>query len=199
VTCIGTPVSWLRLEDFAIRGTDAELAGHLAACPACARCLAEIRADVVALPPLVVTAAARARRWWHFAVPAVAVAALLVVAWPRDATRDDLVRVKGVGEVVLGVVRERDGVIRDDVTTFLPSDRWKVVVTCPPRASAWIAVDVGGDHPIAPTQIACGNRVVVPGAFRLTGREPNRICARIAATSAPGPDSPRVCRAVRPE
>ena len=202
IMCIDTPISWLRLERF--DGSDAQIATHVAACPACSSCLDEIRRDVVALPPLAVPEP-RARPWWHFAIPALAlaVAALLLVVWPRDAARpgDDIARVKGVGEVILGVVRERDGVIRDDAKTFLPGDRWKVVVTCPPEASTWIDVDVGGDHPIAPTRIACGNRIVVPGAFYLTGTAPNRICVRIAAAEdgAPSPSAPSACVTIRPE
>ena len=200
MTCISTPVSWLRLEQFAANSGDAQIAAHVAACPACAHCLDEIRADVVALPPLAVPAR-RARPWWHFAVPALvlAAAALIFVVWPREAERDDLVRVKGVGDVVLGIVRERDGVIRDDVTTFREGDRFKIVLTCPPTASAWIDVDVGGDHPLPASQIACGNKVVVPGAFHLTGTAANRICVRVASDAAPGADAPRACVTVRPE
>src|SRR5688572_586446 len=121
IACIDTPISWLRLERFAASGNDAQIATHVAACPGCASCLDEIRRDVVALPPLVVPAK-KSRVWWHFALPALAlaVAALLLIVWPRERAREDLVTVKGVGEVILGVVRERDGAIRDDATTFLP-------------------------------------------------------------------------------
>lgn len=199
LTCIDTPISWLRLERFAISGADPEIAAHVLACPACGHCLDEIRRDIVALPPLVVPAR-RTRAWWHFGLPAFALAAaLLVLAWPRDRLREDVVRVKGVGEVILGIVRERDGVVRNDPKTFVPTDRFKVVLTCPPAASAWIDVDVGGDHPLPPTQIACGNRVVVPGAFHLTGTAPNRICVRVAADATPDAQAPRACITVRPE
>jgi hypothetical protein len=200
MACIDTPISWPRLERYALDSADAQIAAHLAACPACARCLEEIRGDVVALPPLVVPARPR-RRWWQLAIPALAVAAaaLVLAVWPRDRARDDRVTVKGVGEVVLGVVRERDGAIRDDATTFLPGDRWKVVVTCPPAASAWVHVDVGGDHPVAPARIACGNRVVVPGAFHLTGDAPNRVCVRVAGDAAPDGNAPSACVTIRPE
>ena len=206
MTCIGTPVSWLRLEQFAARSAagsiraDDAVASHVAACPACARCLDEIGADVVALPPLAVPAR-RARPWWHFAVPALAlaVAALVLAVWPRTAEREDIARVKGIGDVVLGIVRERDGVIRDDVTTFRAGDRFKVVLTCPLPASAWIDVDVSGDRPLPATQISCGNKVVVPGAFHVTGTAANRICVRVAAEAAPGADAPRACLTVRPE
>ena len=200
MTCIDTPVSWLRLERFAAGDADAAIATHVAACPACAQCLKEIQDDVVALPPLAVPEPRRARPWWQFAVPAlaVAIAIALFVVWPRDAVREDAVRVKGVGEVVLGLVRERDGHVRDDATTFLPGDRWKIVLTCPPAASVWVELDVSGDRPLPATPIACGNRVVVPGAFSLTGTAPNRICVRVA-TGTPAEDAPRACLTVRPE
>jgi len=184
IACIGEPVSWPRLEAFALDGRDAATKTHLDACPACARCLAEICSDVVALPPLAVPERAPKRRWWL--VPAMAFAAaavILLVLWRRDdeTVRGDITRVKGIGDVTLGLVR--DGAIRDDATTFLPGDRWKVVVTCPPRANVHVDVVVidpdGADYPLAPTQLACGNRVVLPGAFALTGTAPNQICIRV--------------------
>jgi len=186
--CIGEPISWLRLEQFAASAHgDPAVAAHVGACPACARCLAELEADVVALPPLHVPAPRR--RWWRFGIPALtlaAAAAVVLVIGRRDpAPREDLARVKGVGEVILGVVRERDGAITEDARTFRPGDRWKLVVTCPLAAAAWIDVDVDGDRPLAPARIACGNRVVVPGAFRLTGDRANRVCARISAEPPP--------------
>src|SRR5262249_16647577 len=114
-----------------------------------------------------------------------------------------------VGDVVLGVVRERAGTIREDVLTYAAGDRWKVVVTCPPSAHAWIDVAVGDpagvDYPLAPAQVAGGNRVVVPGAFAITGRAANRVCVRVAADSAPPrtppyPGEPNVaCVTLRPE
>jgi hypothetical protein len=56
--CIGEPISWLRLERYALDGgADRAAAAHLARCAACARCLDEIRGDLVALPPLVWLAA----------------------------------------------------------------------------------------------------------------------------------------------
>lgn len=220
--CIGEPVSWLRLERFALAGTDAQIREHLAACAACKQCLDEIRRDVVALPGL--PAIKPRRRWWTFALPiagALAAAAIaLVLLRPREAAREDRTTVKGVGEVIVDVVRERGGVVRDDVRTFAAGDRWKVVVTCPPDKSAWLdvgVVEAGGsaaDYPLAPLQIACGNRVVVPGAFRVTGDKPNRVCVHIATgelaplqgfrgisrTASLAPGEPNVaCLTLRPE
>lgn len=202
--CIGEPISWPRLERHAGGGAaDAAIGEHLAACAACARCWSEIRDDLVALPPLAMPErAARAERtrfrWWAPAMAFAAAAAIVLVVWRvgdgdggggGGEPREDVARVKGVGEVVLGVVRERGGVIRPDVRTYAPGDRWKVVVTCPPSASAWIDVavlDAGQvDHPLAPARIGCGNQVAVPGAFSITGDRANRICVRVDAASAP--------------
>lgn len=207
LACIGEPISWLRLEQFATTRADAAVASHVAACPACRHCLDEIASDVVALPPLVVPARRPARTWWRWAGPAMALAAaalvvLVVVRRGGPSVREDVVTVKGVGEVVLGVVRERGGVIRPDARSFAPGDRWKVVVTCPPAASASVEVavtEIGGgasDHPLMPATIACGNLIVLPGAFTLTGVRKNRICATV--TSAGG-DRGTACLTIAPE
>ena len=183
-------VSWLRLEMYALDRADASVRDHLAACPACAGCLAEIERDVVALPPLVVPARRR-RTWWPMLlVPALADLVLLLRPRPQGFT------VKGVGEVTIGVVRERAGAITYDVREFRPTDHWKVIVTCPPDAGAYIDVSIGSDHPLAPAHLACGNRVVVPGAFTLDGGA-NRVCVDVrAAPDEPGDQS---CVTIRPE
>jgi hypothetical protein len=225
--CIGEPISWLRLERYALEGgSDRAVGDHLARCAACARCLDEIRGDLVALPPLpplpplaVPERRPARRRWWLAPAMAFAAAAMVaLVLWrggrggggpgpgPEPERREEVARVKGVGEVVLGVVRERGGAIRDDARTYAPGDRWKVVVTCPPAASAWIDVavyDAGQiDHPLAPARIGCGNRVVVPGAFSITGDRANRVCVRIGAGAAPDrarTEPPDACVTLRPE
>jgi hypothetical protein len=192
MTCIGVPISWPRLEAFALDPADAGVRDHVAACTACRQCLDEIRSDVVALPRLPVIAAKPRRRWLAWAVPAFALAAAAAIAVlvlrprPEPEPRADRVAIKGVGEVLVDVVRERAGVITDSARTFRPGDRWKVVVTCPPEAGAAIALEVyevGGapapDRPVPTAQLACGNRVVVPGAFELTGARANRVCVRV--------------------
>lgn len=221
LTCIGEPISWLRLERHALasrpdRGVD----DHLAACPACARCLADIRGSQIELPRLVVPATAprRERRpWLRWVVPATALAAAALIALVVIPRRDSdggggdewlegpKVRVKGVGVVELGLVRERDGTIRNDVETYAPGDRFKVVVTCPPEGDVWIDVEVRDngaiDRPLAPAHTGCGNRVVVPGAFSITGDRPNQICIRIASEGAPQRDRrvPTACVTVTRE
>jgi hypothetical protein len=200
IACIGEPISWPRLERFAQR-PDPVIAAHLAQCPACAQCLGEITRDIVALPVLVVPER-RATRWWWFALPALAVAAIvLLLVIPRPVQRrDNVASIKGVGDVTLGLVRERGGNILEDATTFAHGDRWKVVVTCAPGHDTAIEVDVteaghtAADHPLAPAHLACGNRVVVPGAFELTGAA-NRICVRVTS----GENTGTACITVTPE
>jgi len=213
--CIGEPISWLRLERYALGGgADPAVHEHLARCAACARCLGKIRGDTVELPPLpalppVDLSDRRARRRPRWLAPAMAFAAAAAVAlvvWRSGGgeRREEVARIKGVGEVVLGVVRERGGAIRHDARTFAPGDRWKIVVTCPPDAAAWVDVaiyDAGQiDHPLAPARLGCGNRVVLPGAFTLTGDRANRVCVRVAAGAAPDrARPPDACVTLRPE
>jgi hypothetical protein len=151
---------------------------------------------------------------------AAAAAAIVLVVRPSGgggtAARDDRVAtVKGVGEVVIDVVRDRDGAIGVGATTFRAGDRWKVIVTCAPGAAAWVDVAVveqgahgAADYPLAPARVACGNRVVVPGAFELTGTRDNRVCAVLGAASDAAPPRTRVpgegadhvaCVTVKPE
>lgn len=207
--CIGEPVSWLRLEQFAIDAADPAVAAHVAACPACRQCLASIRGDAVVLPPLAVPArAARPvwwRRWWLApAMAAAAAAAVLVLVLrpapppgpgPSAPAAGERVAIKGIGDVTVELVRDRAGAIAFDARSYAPGDRWKVMISCPPSASGlmtWIAVSVADgltlDHPLPVSKIACGNRVVVPGAFAVTGDRANRVCARIATKPA-GADS----------
>jgi hypothetical protein len=200
LACISEPISWLRLETYAIGGADASVREHVAACPACRSCLDEIERDVVALPPL--AAPAPKRRWWRIALPAfgalAAAAIILLLLRPEKSTRDGIAYVKGPGEVVIDVVRERSGVIRTDARTFKTGDRFKVIVTCAPshEVSLVVAVREAGaqraDQPLAPARITCGNRVVVPGAFSLTGDKPHHVCARIN-------DEADACLVLRPE
>ena len=192
--CIGEPISWLRLERYALDGRDDAIRDHLAGCPACKSCLDEITRDVVVLRPLIVPVK---RRWWlAVAIPAFAMAAvILFLLRPRDEV-DDRVRIKGLGTVEVDVIRERNGAISDE-RTFRAGDRFKVIVTCPPEnlARFEIAVTEDGasraDRPLAPAELLCGNRVAIPGAFSLTGDRPHRVCVRIN-------DASDACLTLRP-
>jgi hypothetical protein len=201
MACIGEPISWLRLEQFALAGGDARIREHVDACAACRHCLDEIQRDVVALPALDVPATRR-RRWWRIALPAfgalAAAALILLLLRPRPERPENVVNIKGVGEVVVDVVRERAGTIRDDVRTFRAGDRWKVIVTCAPSHEVSLAVDVleagaaQADHPLAPAKLVCGNRIPLPGAFSLTGNRAHEVCAHVE-------DQARACLTLSPE
>jgi len=209
--CVGEPVSWLALERLRLGElAPAErraVEEHLAACAACAACLAEID-QPLRLPALPETArpatfrarlramlagTARARLW----APAGATAVAGLVIWagvflfarpkPLDETLADgaLPGIKG-GGVALSLVRERDGAIDHDATRFTERDRWKALVTCPAaRVVFWDVLVFDGastTFPLASTApITCGNRVPLPGAFRLDGTRPVQVCLLLAA------------------
>lgn len=198
--CVSEPVSWLRLEQFALgaleRRVRDDVAAHLAACAACASCLAAIRADAIALPALpaspAITAAPRrpAWRWWlGGGALALAAAAIALVVVPRGAGPDRhghaQVAVKGAGVVAVSAVRDRDGAIAFDPSGFRTSDRWKLRVTCAPGAAIWAdaVILTDGDpapaFPLAAQRIACGNQVALDGAFRLTDAAPTRLCVAL--------------------
>jgi hypothetical protein len=234
--CIGEPISWLRLEQLALdelpAGSSGAARAHLAQCPACAAAFASLRDDarpLPALPALPVRAAEAAapsrqraeakQPWWRrwqlaggLATAAALAIALLLVRSRGRVDRDDAltaattVRVKGAGDVVVTLVRERAGVIAFDPLEVLPDDRWKVQLTCAPGGAAWVDVAVVQDgrasFPLSAQQLACGNDLVVPGAFRITGGAAE-IC--VALSDRPpartrlrrGERSGAVCRALR--
>ncbi|HEX3476187.1 MAG TPA: hypothetical protein VHT91_14275 [Kofleriaceae bacterium] len=218
--CTGEPISWPRLEQFALDPGDPAIAAHLAGCAVCRDCLERIRGDAVALPPLAVPdppglrARGRTwRRWWLAPVLAAAAAVALVVLRPPPRA-GDRIAIKGIGEVVLELVRERAGAISYDARRYAPGDRWKIVLSCPPAADSapspaqMLAIDVSVadgitvDRPLAATRIACGNRVVVPGAFTVTGDRNNRVCVRVAAIAgraASDPEAGTACATLLPE
>jgi hypothetical protein len=197
--CISEPISWLLLERFALGELAADPAArverHLRDCPACAGCFGRIRAEAaLALPELPAAAARPAggrgagrRRWPLLAMGAsfagAAAAALLLLAPPaRD--RRAVTASKGV-EVALTLVRERQGAMAEDPAGYRPDDRWKALVTCPGgREIAWaLLLFQEGEAtgavaaPVASgSGLACGNRVSLPGAFRLTGAGPLAVC-----------------------
>jgi len=229
-SCIGQPLSWLTLERHALaelEGAAAAAAGeHLERCAACSAALGTITADRRELPPLPalpVSVGASAddlsrarskskRRQWAIGAGiflAAAAALLLVIIRPKDTQNGELgasVRVKGAGVVVMTLVRERGGAIAFDPLDVRDSDRWKVQLTCAPGGGA--TVDVVVYQPGEPAVIAlqaqrfaCGNDVVLPGAFRITGGAAT-VCARMSTdTLGPlpaMPGGPMACRRLTP-
>lgn len=96
----------------------------------------------------------------------------------------------GASDVTVTLVRERDGAVSFDPPDIEPGDRWKIQLTCAPAgpaglSSVWVDVAVvqanRAGFPLAPSLVACGNNVVVPGAFRITGGAAS-ICVTLDAT-----------------
>jgi hypothetical protein len=104
---------------------------------------------------------------------------------PSVVPAPSLSGVKG-GDVAVQLVRERQGAIDHGATHFAPGDRWKALVTCPrERMLFWdLAVLEGGGPPSfpleAPAPLGCGNRVALPGAFRIDAAGPVEVCVIVA-------------------
>ncbi len=222
VRCTSEPVSWLRLERHH-RGElpvpeGLEIDGHLAACPACAACLATIRDDeAVPLPPLRLAAAARrpvsrAGRWAAAmgALAAVGAVVLALHTGPEDGgvvARSSRVYAKG-GALSFSLVREDGQRIDGDAGGYRDGERFRALVTCAPGAATYFDVVVydegGAAFPLAPADaFACGNDVPLPGAFRLTGRGDEEVCLvwsesgavdRAVVGLGPGPLERRLCK-----
>ena len=163
--CITEPISWLRLEQYALTvvaaADAAAIDAHVAQCAACRMALATVRADTPALPALPsvqhtgeVTAIGSARvkpltsqrvRATLILAPVLAAAAAGML-WLR-ATRDKAspasvdaalhatTSIKGVGELAMQLARDRNGNVQINVTTFRSGDRWKALLTCAPLAA----------------------------------------------------------------
>ncbi|MDB4993267.1 MAG: hypothetical protein JWM74_699 [Myxococcaceae bacterium] len=195
--CISTPVSWLVLEQYALGELPAareEIGSHLAACPACAACLARIEADAkLELRPLPVplvtgAGATRSARRLRFAAIgsglALAAAAVLAIGRWQPAvdprTDGEGVRVKG-DAIAFTLVRDDETIFAEAGGTFRGGDRFKALVTCPPGSRAHFDLVVydssGPSFPLAPApSLACGNEVPLAGAFRITGGESVKVC-----------------------
>ena len=231
-TCINQPVSWLRLEQFALgelpATAQAEVLSHLHECAVCASCLANIQNDVIVLPELPSATLAQTRanaRWFRRAAvvaPLLAAAAALMI-WmragsPNYQTATATTRVKGAGDVALSVVRARPtngaDVVALDATTFRNDDRFEVALTCGAGGAVWARTIVWqADHagqverasaPLPTARIACGNHVVLPGAFRITSAPPARVCVSLSpdalgAAAAADPHAPMACISLLPE
>lgn len=219
--CIGTPVSWLRLEQYALdelpRSTRREVAHHLAACSVCRDCLQQV--DPAAsdrLPSIAKLEAARSRRRTFgllLSAAALAASALLMYRQPgserTQAVPPARIAIKG-GEIAIGLVRDRDGVQVQDPRHFTPADRFRVLLTCPPGAATrWdVLVFQAGtvSFPLPGGPLACGNALALPGAFRLTRSDPATVCvlldpparAQLQGTSPAGLPGLHVCQQLEP-
>ena len=188
--CTSEPISWLALEQHALGelppAASAAIVAHLRACPACQACAARIsadsqRLDLPALPALAARVARRRWLWW-IGGPAVAAAAVALVLLGRlpGPPRPAGTGVKGMA-VSLTLLRERGGTIAEDPPGYLPGDRWQALVTCPagpPLQWALLLFQNGApaQRIAGGTGLTCGNRITLPGAFRLTDTGPASVC-----------------------
>ncbi|HTM21531.1 MAG TPA: hypothetical protein VL172_13515, partial [Kofleriaceae bacterium] len=160
------------------------------------------------LPRLVVPVAAVRRPWWRrwqlslsLAGAALVAAAILLVLVPRGGRGQAVavpgrhLHVKGGGDISLELVRRRGDQVTRDPAGYRPGDEFQVMVTCSEggRVDTRLVI-FEGDTPEAPFERApldCGNQVVHPQAFRLTGTAPVTVC--LVVGGEPG------CLPLRPE
>lgn len=224
--CIDTPVSWLRLEQYAGDGIATSerqaIDAHLRACPVCHACLDQIEKHRVPLPSLVPPARPRKspRRWFAWggfglSLTAAAAAIGLFVLGGSDPATPGIVippsrvAIKG-GDVAVELVRQRAAAVTLDAQSYRDGDRFKVLFTCPPSRSMHVDVAVIQDgrvaFPMAAATPQCGNRIDIPGAFGLTGTTDVTVCVLYDGTQAPdrkrirpGQLGPAVCSTLTPE
>jgi hypothetical protein len=209
--CIGTPVSWLRLERYVLgelpEAQRREIEAHLDACPACRACAEEAQRPR-ALPPLPmpITGPAFApapapRKTVRRIRPrvlgtigsalAIAAAVALFFAPGRDEPGSTPLSGGGIrgGDVAMVLVRARGDSVIEDPEVFTETDRFKVLVTCPPdhddRFAVWVVQGEAQSLALHAEGQGCGNRVALPGAFRITGATETKVCV------AYGPDALR--------
>ena len=202
--------SWLELEQHALGELDSSASQRVAAAIATdaatrqRHALIESERAERTLPPLPALAAAKPpRRWawpWSlgFASAAAAAAATLLFLCRGSVPvgvadyPDRQLGIKGGGELLLGLVRERNGTIDHQPGGFSAGDRFKVVVTCSTAASVVgevVVVQAGAAFfPLPTVDFECGNRTVLPGAFSLSGEHSATVCLVLMAAREANPD-----------
>jgi hypothetical protein len=205
-SCVGTPISWTRLELYALgevsEGDRLTIANHLDACDACRRCLGTIETDARPLRPLVLPTARRAGEpiadvraganvFWLRRAMAVSgalafAAAMLIFLRQGRRVGEHAVevpaepRTKGT-TVGFVLVRDDNVELGDAGGIYRDGERFKARVTCPSAMRAsWdlVVLDQGeASFPLVPqADLVCGNGVDLPGAFRLVGHHPMTVC-----------------------
>jgi hypothetical protein len=201
--CTSQPISWLTLERYHLGELSPAESGrvetHLGECPVCWECMRSIRDQTFSLPPLPEPKPRGARLRWAFASVGLVVAAVLAVVlathdWEKTTKiPGNRIAYKG-GELSVSLVRERQGEILHEPTTFAPGDRFKILVTCPPGEELpWDLVvfqDNQASFPYTPEgALTCGNRVPLAGAFHLTGQSRAVICLLLGSAVLDRPSS----------
>ncbi|MCA9536808.1 MAG: zf-HC2 domain-containing protein [Myxococcales bacterium] len=117
-------------------------------------------------------------------------------------------------DLSLTLLRERDGAVVEDPSSFLLGDRFAVQLTCRPglEGQQRVAVYQAGEWSLplpADDTVDCGNRVRVPGAFRLTEPTPADVCVlwgdaaekaitAVGELGAPGALTEATCHRIEP-
>ncbi|MCP4678585.1 MAG: hypothetical protein GY854_24350 [Deltaproteobacteria bacterium] len=198
--CISQPISWLALEQYHLGDVNEteqqQIEHHLDRCPVCTADYDKLTVDTRTLKPL---PELRERRDYLALLksrPAVAATALLAAAAlfvvilgvPFEKKRTGSIRPSRVafkgGDLALMIARERNGLVMENPSRFAEGDSFRLFLTHPLSEPArWDVVVWQGeeiyfpftDRPVIPS----GNRVPVPGAFRLTESLPVNICLMI--------------------
>ena len=205
--CQSEPLSWLTLERYHLRELPIEeslqVREHLDDCSCCRICLEQIKKDDLVPLPLLAFEASPQKPWpWWLRFGSVTTGvgfatatAVLLFFFAGNPTSKNLafppprITLKG-GDMAISLVRERKGSILHNPTTFLPKDRFKVLVTCPPpMILPWKLVVIQNKQisfPLSPSgPILCSNRVALPSAFRIVGSSPAVICLVLGKTTLP--------------
>lgn len=177
-------ISWLDLERYQLGELDAAAAARvkdaLQTDAALRAKLETIAGDARPMPPLKLPTRLTKRSRWPWLAAPLAAAAALVLYLHEPAIPPSRTHVKG-GELALEIVRDREGT---DLSAFVPGDRFKAFVTCPPGERGYRFVVTQGNESVEAldaTAIDCGNRVALPGAFTLTTPEPAIACVSLRA------------------
>ena len=200
--CIGEPVSWLRLERYALgelRGDEQRaVAEHLASCAVCRACSEQIARDVREPLPLIAAGSSghvapsgvRARpRKLAAAAPWAALVSASLAVWlmlrgphvPPEAAPGMAVSTTKGGDIALMLVRsDRAGRLLEP-TQFAPEDRFKLLLTCAPPLQGPVRVQIyqaGALYEPVPEQALprCGNRVALSGAWQFDGQAALDVC-----------------------
>jgi hypothetical protein len=226
------PLSWLTLERYALGELPSDerdaIKSALAQDEMARAWLSQIETEqrtLPALPPLLVdvtTSSKRhkgvrgARLFWSRAFVAAAALLLAILIGPfSDDSRDgpsaidhasrSAVAVKG-GQLVIGLVRLRSGATSHQPKTFVATDSFQVLVSCPPRhrgVTLRAVIEQGGKRYYPWGRridgFQCGNRVLLDGAFSIDGKEDAWVCVKLEiAPRAGSKPPPRACARLRP-
>jgi len=186
--------SWLTLERYALDELSpserATIDSAIAADTVAQECLRQIRTDRRALPPLPpIQPAIQApkqrfslRAVWAVASMGVALTAITLLM--RDApweTRSRAMLPGAKGDAIeVTLLRESEGTVAVDPALFTLNDRFKVRVTCgragPQHVDVVVYQNQEASFPLDAQHIACGNNVVLDGAFRLNQLTHAEVC-----------------------